>query len=56
MTDVDYEHDQALILYLVDDSVVSYPDSVEVIGSAKFLRMGRMRRDGQTTDGRVYTT
>jgi hypothetical protein len=56
MTDIDYEHDQMLILYLVNNSVVSYPDSVEVIGSTKFHRMGRMRRDGQTTDGRVYTT
>ena len=56
MADIDDEHDQMLILYLVNDSVVSYPDSVEVIGSMKFLRMGRMRRDGQTTDGCVYTT
>ena len=56
MTDIDDEHDQTLVLYFVNDSVVSYPDTVEIICSPKFRRMGRMRRHSQTTDSRVYTT
>jgi hypothetical protein len=46
MTDVDNEYDQTPMLYLIDDSVVSYANALEVVGSSQFLRIGRMRRDG----------
>ncbi len=55
MSDVYDKHDQTVALYLVDDAVVSYPDTVKIIGALKFFRAGGMRGDGQPANGRVDT-
>jgi len=39
-----YEYKQPIVLNGIDDAIVSYPNSVEVIVSAEFFRSMRARR------------